>query len=709
MKDNTDQMDKTIKDKFEGHEVDVPAHLWNSIEPNLPPQSGITGGSFFFTNLFLLSVIAVGTIITGTYVYNLSMNKTNVAAQSLSQTSPKENISNNSSTTHTASNSDDQSAAGKISNTNHVFTSIPNTDTEDKNKTATAASGTSEIQSGNSITKNKAEYDQNMKQTYNTRPTKLSKINSSTSQSQNSNYDASNSNAQYKTAVNNKHIGAPTSNTKNRPDTYSDNSFSKQTRNNNRQLNSLHSSESMNAASANTSTTYSTHIVQTSNPNESARENNIHTQADSIELYTTELLKDSDSFNKTKTSNTSIHENPSNDTRINPSPDISGSSETINIKTAEILNATISLNANNTLSIPSEAKALYNQHIRGNEVKNQHSFDPYINQFPASSNSIFIDSADNTHTVLNDAPEIKNQTINTSSAFPPNLSTSDLLFKIDSTLTTEHTDTSIKNPSEIVDIKSNEEEKKKKPLFLSRCSFDGYVTPALGYLYLSPNSTREGITENIKERNQNAKTGFGITTGLRMNYSLTQKVEVGVGLQYSSLSQKSSLNVPLTDIITIYQGYNEVDSTYDSTSQRMIYSNRFVITDTTQTTVLKNTIKTYTDKFQNVSIPIHIAYGYSISNKLSLITRASFLINYQTYSVTYLNGIDSSIVGHHSAKNLSLGGSFSVGFYYLFSKKCSVFAESIVSYYFSNVFDKQAAFKQKQLMPGLQTGIRLSF
>jgi hypothetical protein len=455
--------------------------------------------------------------------------------------------------------------------------------------------------------------------------------------------------------------------------------------------------------------------IQPSNKNASSHTIRSTYYADSIKQYTSLLIQGFDSpSNMSKDSNTSVHKNEFTDDKT-----YNASTQEINknthSNTTQISAAIISLNSNRAFFIPSDTLS-HNNDLRNSEVNEAAS----VNHSPTSGisanashtsfNKKIIDSINNRNSLENyfytNPDSIRNTTFMLATSEP----IKELFVKIDSTLFNEHTDTnSVQEQIKTIEVKLNEE-KNKKSLFLSRCSFDGYATPALGYIHLSTNGNQESVNGIIKERNKNAATGFGMTTGLRMNYSLTQKIEIGIGFQYSNLNQQSSFPQQKVDsIYNTYQGYTQVDSTYDSTSHHMIYTNHFVVTGTTTNTAISTRIITHTDKFQNISIPIHIAYGYSISNKLSLLTRTSLLINYQTYSVTYLNGIDSTIIGYHSGKNISLGGSFSIGCYYQFSKRYSVFAEPIVSYYFSNVFDKRVLFKQKQLTLGLQTGIRLSF
>lgn len=68
MKDNTDRMDKAIKDKLNGHEAHIPSNLWKSIESKLPPEPTSRDGGFF-KNPFIISFLVMSVVITGIYLF----------------------------------------------------------------------------------------------------------------------------------------------------------------------------------------------------------------------------------------------------------------------------------------------------------------------------------------------------------------------------------------------------------------------------------------------------------------------------------------------------------------------------------------------------------------------------------------------------------------------------------------------------------------
>lgn len=704
MKDNTDYMDKAIKEKFEGHEVPVPSHLWSSIESNLPPGPNNTGGNFFSTNPFMLSILLISTVLVGTYLYHSSTktdNQTSITEKKQVATPLSNSISTIQSvekdkTSSTNSNTDSETIVNSI-----LFKNNEKNHTGIGNHTSTS--------NHNQSFSNTTTHTRSTDNIYST-------------QEQNKNRSVSNKNSRQQTINNNKgnnNITAHQSNKKNLSNTSSGNVFSKETNKNNTHSASTTSNTKSNPSEStnSTSTRSATNIhatTQASNSTTSKNSERVNAHANSTKQSTSAFMQESDSFNKIDSSNSNTISDKNTSTKNTQTNNITtASAYTQDVQNTPIGSTTAISNSISNLANPAEIATIYNQDTHNYETTESESVSANkrvvsnTNTSQTSSTNTSLDSA-NSNTLLENYFHT-NSTIGNDTTFAANNSTEKLLLKTDST--TEHPDSiSPEKQPKTIEVKSSEEEKNKKSLFLSRCSFDGYATPALGYIHLSPNSNQEGISESAKERNQNARTGFGITTGIRANYALTQKIEIGIGFQYSSLSQQSSFIQRQVDSSYItYQGHNQIDSTYDPIRDTTIFTSHFVVTDSATINLTSSNVKSYTDTYQNFSIPIHIAYGYSITNKLSLLARTSLLINYQTSSTTYFNGSDSTIIGYHSNKNLSLGGSFSIGCYYQFAKRYSIFAEPIVTYYFSNVFDKQVPFKQTQLMLGLQTGIRLSF
>jgi hypothetical protein len=811
MKDNTEPMDKAIKEKFDGHEVSVPSGLWNSIESNLPSENESKGGNFFFKNSFLLSVLFVSTTVIGIYLYNFNSKQTIDSIAVARKTSTPENTFNTSAIEHSTADSHKQSSAkqkqptdfsssilakeNQSAHSSNILTESASTKDLLKNtekNTLRSYTNSTHLASAsskkNEITKTSRSSKTINRVLANTGKKKPGKINNVVVVTKSNKPDLSNavSNKSIKTVEsgnekNNIHSNSLNANTSNlakpvkvstatvssttqksdksisknnvqslvRTDSVkvsADNTsnlseqtatttsaaystaqtFNKTTSENNIQR--ITHADSINPSVTNTfnqsETSTITRAAETSATQTSAKnasENNLRTpaHADSIKAFASGLIQTVESFDNIAytDSNTHIQTSPTADNTKTNSTNPSVSNSDTNLNISSIRTATSLLNATNTLSTPVEIASLYNMHTNNNNVSGVASpnhtassnTDPNAVTTASNKNNTFIDSVNTLNSIENYFHTNSTSSDNTILTPTTNESNNNLFLQIDSTINTAPAEiSSITKQPETLKVKSDVE-KKKSDLFLSRCSFDGYATPALGYMFLFPNNNQEGINEITKERNKNARTGFGFTTGLRMNYALTQKIEIGIGFQYSSSSQQSPFNKQYTDSVDTYQGYTKIDSTYDTTSHHIVYSHHFVVTDTTTIGVPASHIKTYTSKFQNFSIPIHIAYGYSISDKFSLLARTSILINYQTYSVTYLNTIDSSIIGYRSGKKISLSGSFSIGGYYQFSKKCSVFLEPIVTYSFSNLFDKQVPFKQKQLMLGLQTGIRFSF
>ncbi|WP_020526093.1 hypothetical protein [Cytophaga aurantiaca] len=740
MKENTDRMDQVIKDKFEGHEVQVPSDLWASIESNIPSEGGNAGGSSFLKNPFLFSILVISTIAIATYLYTTKdthNNQTTVASETSSSSVINNPIAhstdNTTNGTETSSNKETDHSTNTSSLNTTENTSAPvllqtNSSTDshiDQNNSTTAA-----IYSKN---KNTQATDKNFHAndptesnvhsnasragavSHTSGATYLTKKQTIVSGSTNTNAKSTERNASSPKSSNVQSTQTADSDlslTDKHANSISDNSAVVSSSD---QLNNSSSNTANSAATSSYDNTKSTsELLKTQSLNTTISQSNLRTSvyADSIKQFTSTLIQDDNLLNtKNSLSNTSITNAAS--AKSTESGNNNTSDKAPNLNASQIRNAIVSLNAINSISTASDASSLLSntnlatqantastieQSLVSSKVKNSASAKESVD---SANNTTGLTNASNTNSDLNDAnafAQSKNTVTNTTIA------------KMDSTILAKEIDSLTAENLAKTTNATTTEESKKKSLFLSRCSFDGYATPVLGYMHLSPNTSETSLNNAIKERNKNAGTGFGITTGLRMNYALTQKIEVGIGLQYSSLSQPSTITQNHIDSSYMsYQGNYVRDSTYDSTSHKYIFTTHYVKTDSTVINNISTQVVKHTDKFQNISIPIHVAYGYSISDKFSLLARTSLLINYQTSSVTYLNALDSSIVGHHSDKHISLGGSFSVGGYYKFSRSCSVFAEPIVYYYFSNVFDKQVPFKQTQFMLGLQTGIRFSF
>jgi hypothetical protein len=774
MKDKIDLMDKAIKEKFAHHEVPVPSNLWNSIQSKLPVEENPIARKSFLKNPFAISLLIVSTILVSTYLYQASTtennsqhtkeentstisniqqytteristnpsnelnetnsNKTNDRTSSISSAETKTvstdlmNNNKNTTTTHSNLNSNlNKSASISQENTTHLNNKSPKFSLKENKQNATPSKNNTTA-SNPDITKQHTSHatGNNQKINNNTDPNTFNK-NQLSKQSKKTQgiYNGTN---KENTSTN---LNSDLQNNHNSKITKNTNVYSDSTTHLNSALNNTTSLSALNKKSSitdNMFTNSNANKIDSSNTLLSKRFND--NQINANESRNTKSTFDTTELNHSTDSNTLLTNN--NSTKSTKRRDASEDSTTQDTPTLNNI-----LSASNSIDVSTNNdKALASGETRNNDSLNSLSNTNQIdNNAPLNKNSI-ADTPTLYTTNISEAGLKLNSTTNQSVASRSNVDSlsknntaaqaprlqndiqshpnaitaaDSLQLKIDSTIIAKEIDsTSLAHSTNSTDEIKIEE--KKKSDFLSRCTIDGYVTPSLAYMHLSPNTSTPEQNNFTNERNKNAKPGSGITTGLRMNYRLTKKVEIGIGIQYSSIQQSSSFqNSQLDHINTSYQGYNRIDTLYDSIGHVKSYSSRFIITDSTKTSIYSTRIVTHTDKFQNISIPIHIAYGYSISEKFSLIARTSLLINLQTYSVTYIKESDSTIVSQHSAKNISLGGSFSIGAYYLLSRKCTAFIEPIVTYSFSNVFDKQVPFKQTQYQLGLQTGIRISF
>jgi hypothetical protein len=768
MKDKIDLMDKAIKEKFAHHEVPVPSNLWNSIESKLPVEENTLIRTPFFKNPFTISLLIVSAILVSAYLYKantpqnnlLDKKEANTSVISTIQQDTTERIStstsneiiittsdktndrkssvtssekiptnfnnNNNANASTINNNSiknksiSQKNDAYLNNNNQKNSLKENQQHTTRSKNNTTASnpditkqhtnrGTGNDQKiNNNLDPNASNTNQLSKQFKTIQAS--SKGSNKKSTSTNLNSDLQNKNNS-KTEKNNivhsdstTHVNFALTNITslsalNNKSSINDNVLANNNANKIDPSNVL-SSKGFNGNQMNDNATHhEKSTFDTTELNDSTGSNTLLTNTNSTEsIKRTDISVDSTTENAPTLTNTHL---ASNFTDSSTNNDKLLSTETSNNDSSNTLSNTNQIDNNipfNKKSI-ADTTMLYTTTISEAELK----LNSATNQATASHSNVDSLSKNNTAahaTHLEDDIQSHQNAITAADS---------LQLQIDSTIIAKKIDsTSLAHATISTDeIKIKE---KKKSDFLSRCTIDGYVTPSLAYMHLSPNTSTPEQNNFTNERNKNAKPGSGITTGLRMNYRLTKKVEIGIGIQYSSTQQQSSFQKNQFDhTTTSYQGYNRIDTIYDSIGHIKSYSNRFIITDSTKKNIYSTSIVKHTDKFQNISIPIHVAYGYSISEKFSLIARTSLLINLQTYSVTYIKESDSTIVSHNSAKNISLGGSFSVGGYYLLSKKCTAFIEPIVTYYFSNVFDKQVPFKQTQYQLGLQTGIRISF
>jgi len=757
MKDKIDLMDKAIKEKFAHHEVPVPSILWNSIESKLPVENNSIFRKSFFKNPFAISLLIVSTSLVGAYLYHASTPKNNLLNKKEANISSISNEQQHT-TKHIStypSKEIEITHANKI-NLSKSFISSSKSNNNSGNTTVIYKNSNRNLIKNKSIPKEKNAYLNNKNplnkikkattRTNNVTATSYSDKTKhptvhSKSRNQKSNNDA-NPNAAYTTSKQLKKIQGAPNNSTNKKITSADLNtilpnnniktrvYSDSTTQSNSTLNNITSLSELNNKSTNNdkALAYSnTHKIDTSN---SLSSNNFNdNQMNSNATYNKKSTLDTTELNYSTDSNTLLTKN-----------NTTGSTKPMHVSADPTIQDPILNNTNSTTNFIEKSinndETLISGKTRNNDSLNSLSnINKIDNNVPLNQKSIddttalYTKNISETELKLNSATSqavsshsnvdslSKNNIVAHSIRLEKDIQShsnaiteaDSLQLKIDSTIIAKEIDsTYIANATKSANELKIED--KKKYNFLSRCSIDGYGTPSLTYMHLSPNTGTEQQNSFINERNKNAKPGFGITTGLRINYRLTKKVEIGIGIQYSILQQQSSFqNSQFDHISTSYKGYNRIDTIYDSIRNIKSYSKKFIITDSTKKAIYSTGLVKHTDKFQNINIPIHVAYGYSISEKFSLIARTSLLINIQTYSVTYIKESDSTIVSQHSAKNISLGGSFSVGGYYLLSRKCTAFIEPIITYYFSNVFDKQVPFKQTQYQLGLQTGIRISF
>ena len=690
MKDNTDRMDKAIKEKLNGHEAHVHSTLWKSIESKLPPEQNGKGG-LFFKNPFIISFLVVSIVITGIYLFRSAGTQQQITTASIDITS---------SSIHTDENAD------KHSNKNIQTPSsdLNNLNNESQHSTFTEGN-TDGIKQTPAATGNKhsdskySSFDHSG--SLNTHATSTARANTSSG------------NNKHTTQKNNSGIVTPSRTGNQRITTVAYTETGDASIKNTNPANQGSSTNKLNSSATGTVST----AAENKGSNVNATTNNSSQTNNAANKTTERASADPETYQKNNPAIAATATGLENTSSTNDDATAMTSQKLFSGAGIDTTSNTENSSPNNTANnnhagenIGSISSATENT-MQTEDVRTRNTNETNTTQTSQTTNNLqgSADDLSDTRAHLRDSLAVTGSSAIAASAAN---TTSNTIDSIDTDKKIIDSSNIQKNPEAITSV--SQEQKKHASVFLSKCSFDGYITPAFGYIYTAANTSilnsEDSLNKFIQHRNQNTKTGSGITAGLRMNYALSKKIEVGVGFQYSSLSQSSYLTQKnLIASHYTYQGYTMTDSIYDSIQRVYIHRQYFVKTDSSAINSYNTQTKKYIDKYQNFSLPIYIAYGYSITDRLSLLARTSLLINYQLHSVTYLNETEDKIIGHHSRKNISLGGSFSIGGYYAFSRSCSVFAEPVVTYYFSNLFDKQAPIKQTLLMFGLQTGIRLSF
>ena len=713
MKNKLDEFERSIQEKLDQHEVYVPSTIWNSIKANLPDEKKPSVAPFIFgRNVKSFSIIglfmAVG--IGASMFFYSQNNLTNSTQETKAEitrdennevyTSEKINTDDNiqyskKSNTDKASNSKNTSEIFPLPN-NNIFTNY----TTSLNKSA--QENTRELHDNNNpnntyhVTKTSttgAEKKTRPKQ--NTSGATNRSLQNTNNNTSNTTQNSSNKNknnfdvpASTQSNLLSKNTGTTKSNYSNR---LNENHLNNATTPNT-SASATKRTNSTNGLDVNTSTSNQTQGLNSNNTStEQSTTNSTSSSEKNLQQQTTDSIRfsntsdaliasntSSEQFEKSNTNNTSnsnqLEETQSNSyNTTNTQHTSSTTSNSLSNKNNDGLDPLVNT-ANTTSILASTAATTNNQEqvVASNSILSEKTIDTYSLDSTDSSNT------SNKNLISNNEKQID--------------SISEPVIHTDTTATI------------IEDALA--EKIKPQPTLLSKITIDGYVSPAIAFIQTTETNNKDSSIYTIS---QNKKTGFGLTLGLRANYILSPKFEIGAGLQYSSTNQPVDYTFQSIDsTYTSYQGYNQIDSTYDSTSQAYTYTNTYILTDSTTNTFYSNQSTSATNKYQNISIPIYVAYSYRISDRLRLVARSSILFNLATYSITY-TASNNELIGYHSEKKISIGGSLSVGGYYTLNNSVTLFAEPIFTYYFKDIFKNEAPFKQSLMSIGLQTGLRINF
>jgi hypothetical protein len=701
MKHKRDAFERSIQEKFDQHEVYVPSTIWNSIKTNLPDEEEPNAIPFIpRNNLKLFSIIGILIVLsigTGLLIDSQRVD-TNSNQQNAATFTQDKNIGSNipeientdDTIRYTDQSNTDNTTYSK--NKSNLFTQPNNnnydilirhlsTITQDKNNTnntfnlATTPNNSIDDKTPsyyNMGDKTNATQVTNSVKEFSNKNSVNSNQSTSKNTEQNINTNTSNNNQLpqniYLTKTKYKKVLKETPLLKSNKPTISNSTSIKNT-DVNIELNANTTSNRMVNQAQNTKSK--------NTDDEYLAKNNTSKSAKNLQQQTTDT---SSIFN---TRNTSIASNTTNEKVLK-----SNTSNASNSNQLEEIQSNVGITTNqNKKGIDSLANAtniVSNVSATALSKNNQEVIIKNNSAASEKPSGIYtLDSTNNSNT--SNQNKISNIEKQIDSIAEPQI-------KVDTTA--------------LKDIETSTEKTKPKPTLLSKITIDGYVSPAIGFIQTKETSTTDSSIYHVS---QNKKNGFGLTLGLRANYIVSPKFETGIGLQYSSTNQHIDYTFQSIDSSYIsYQGYNQIDSTYDSTAQAYTYTNSYIITGSTTNTIYTNQTTSVINKYQNISIPIYLAYNYRISNRFRLVARTSILLNVEMYSITYTTS-NNEPIGYHSEKAISIGGSLSVGGYYTLNNSITLFTEPILTYYFKDLFGNEAPIKQSLMSIGLQTGVRIHF
>ena len=364
MKENTDLMDKAIKEKFDGHEVPVPSHLWNSIESDLTPEKTTIGGSLLLKKPFILSILFISTVLIGTYIYNYSNKQTAYSTSLLKKTNTITHSLNNSALTHLNADSYDQyfSKEKKYTGNTPIYIS----DSKDENKgTSSSLNIPLKKQFNIHVLKKQETIISATKTDYKTIYTSVSKENKTLVKNNltfNESYkNTHNTNTQPHNVNKKNTVEVSTLNQANLSNTsLEDISINSTTKSSS----SLVAHNTANQSKS-TKTRLPTNTTNTQISNTAYFKNNIPiaAYADSIKIHASEVMQRINSTNNidNQNSNPAVEPKASTDnTKVN-NTDASTSNQLMHLDTSHISNTLLSLNSIHTFIKPSEIAALNNQ------------------------------------------------------------------------------------------------------------------------------------------------------------------------------------------------------------------------------------------------------------------------------------------------------------------------------------------------------------
>jgi hypothetical protein len=274
-------------------------------------------------------------------------------------------------------------------------------------------------------------------------------------------------------------------------------------------------------------------------------------------------------------------------------------------------------------------------------------------------------------------------------------------------------------PKQVNSIDTLTLEKKKETknnTFLSKLSFDLLASPGITGTYVSPNFTDSISQQRVQYKKNNSTSKATLSGGLRINYSVSERLNISVGIFYTNYSQTykldsrsktSSAYVPDSSVAGTKQ-----DSIGTDTSGHPIYGPPHLVYNyfkTLKSSTTEYPGKTVTDHYTFISIPLTASYAI-INKRIGIVCIGGVTTNLLMKGVShYINESFTDLVSNTKFTSINLGITGGIGFSYKITKHLSFILEPRVNYFLSNMENSNSFIKQKPHSINVNTGLRFKF